>query len=154
VRFRTPRVLLAVVAVAVLWGCTGNSTATLPDADFFVTQGSVFLLRFGESVGVQTPSTIVIVQLSDVLGDSRCPDNVTCVEAGHVTLRLAVQTALSVQDVEVQVPPEADVQVIVEEVTVDILGVSPAAQEGVTINILDYEFAMRVAETGDIGIPQ
>ena len=52
-----------------------------------------------------------------------------------------------------QVPPEADVQVIVEEVTVDILAVSPAAQEGVTIDILDYEFAMRVTETGTIGIP-
>ena len=154
VRFRTPRVLLVVVAVAVLWGCTGNSGATLPDADFFVTQGSPFLLRFGESVGIQTPSTIVIVQLSDVLGDSRCPDTVTCVEAGHISLRLAVQTALAVQDVDVQVPPEADVQVLVEEVTVDILAVSPAAQEGVTIDILDYEFAMRVTETGDIGIPQ
>ena len=153
-RFRTPMVLLAVVAVAVLWGCTGSSAPTVPDADFFVTQGSAFLLRFGESVGVQTPSTVVIVQLSDVLGDSRCPDTVTCVEAGHVTLLLAVQTALSVQDVEVLVPPEADVQVIVEEVTVDILRVSPAAQEGVTIDILDYKFVMRVAETGGIGIPQ
>jgi len=147
-------VLLAVVVVAVLWGCTGNSNPALPDADFFVTQGSAFLLRFGQSVGVQTPSTIVIVQLSDVLGDSRCPVNVTCVEAGHVTLQLAVQTALAVQDVEVQVPPEADVQVIVEEVTVDILGVNPAAQEGVTIDILDYEFAMRVVETGNIEVPQ
>jgi len=146
-------VLLAVVAVAVVGGCTGNSTPTLPDADFFVAQGMPFLLRFGESVGIQTPSTIVIVQLSDVLGDSRCPENVTCVEAGHVSLRLAVQTALSVQDVDVQVPPEANVQVIVEEVTVDILRVLPAAQEGVRIDILDYEFGMRVVETGNTGLP-
>ncbi len=154
VRFRTPMVLLAIVAVTILWGCTGRSSPSLPDADFFVTQGSPFLLRLGQSVGVQTPSTIVIVQMSDVLGDTRCPENITCVEAGHVTLRLAVQTALAVQDVDVEVPPEGNVQVIVEEVTVDILGVRPAAQEGVTIAILDYEFAMSVAETGNIGIPQ
>ncbi len=152
-RFRTPKVLLAFVAVAVLQGCSQN-TPGLPDADFFVTQGAPFRLRFGESVGIQTPSTIVIVQMSDVLEDSRCPENVTCVEAGHVTIRLAVQTTLSVQDVDVQVPPEGDVQVVVEEVTVDIIGVLPAAREGVTIEILEYETAMRVVETGGIGIPQ
>ena len=154
VRFRTPMVLLAIVAVTILWGCTGRTAATLPDADFFVEEGSSFVLRLGDSVGVQTTSTTVIVQMSDVLGDTRCPENVTCVEAGHITLRLAVQTALAVQDVEVEVPPEGTVQVIVEEVTIDILGVRPAAQEGVTIEILDYLFLMSVAETGNIGIPQ
>ena len=154
VRFRTPMVLLAIVAVTILWGCTGRTTPTFPDADFFAGEGSPFVLRLGDTVAVQTPSTTVIVQMSDVLGDTRCPENVTCVEAGHVTLRLAVQTALAVQDVEVEVPPEGTVQVIVEEVTVDILEVRPAAQEGVTIEILDYQFLMSVAETGDIGIPQ
>lgn len=146
-RLRTPKVLLVFVAVAILWGCTGNSGPTLPDADFFVTQGAPFLLRLGQSVGIQTPSTIVIVQVSDVLGDTRCPENVTCVEAGHVTLQIAVQTELAVQDVIVEVPPEGNVQVVVEEVTLDILGVRPAAQDGVTINILDYETALSVFET-------
>ena len=147
VRLRTPKVLLVFVAVAILWGCTGNSGPTLPDADFFVAQGAPFLLRLGQSVGIQTPSTIVIVQVSDVLGDTRCPENVTCVEAGHVTLQIAVQTELAVQDVIVEVPPEGNVQVVVEEVTLDILGVRPAAQDGVTINILDYETALSVFET-------
>ena len=146
-RLRTPKVLLVFVAVAILWGCTGNSGPTLPDADFFVTQGAPFLLRLGQSVGIQTPSTIVIVQVSDVLGDTRCPENITCVEAGHVTLQIAVQTELAVQDVIVEVPPEGNVQVVVEEVTLDILGVRPAAQDGVTINILDYETALSVFET-------
>jgi hypothetical protein len=105
------------------------------------------LLRIGESVGVQTASTIVIVAVSDVLGDTRCPENVTCVEAGSVTLEIAVQTALAVQDVIVEVPPEGNVQVIVEEVTIDILGVRPAAQEDVSIGLLEYETAMSVFET-------
>jgi len=147
VRLRTPKVLLVFFAVAILWGCTGNSNPTLPDADFFVPQGTPFLLRLGESVGVQTPSTIVIVQVSELFGDTRCPENVTCVDAGSVTLELAVQTELAVQDVTVEVPPEGNVQVVVEEVTIDILGVRPAAQEGVIIDLLDYETAMSVVET-------
>jgi hypothetical protein len=110
-------------------------------------QGTPFLLRIGESVGVQTASTIVIVAVSDVLGDTRCPENVTCVEAGHVTLQIAVQTELAVQDVTVEVPPAGNVQVVVEEVTLDILGVRPDAQEGVTIGLLDYETVMSVVET-------
>jgi hypothetical protein len=140
--------------VAVLWGCSQSDTPRLPEADFFVAQGSPFLLRLGESVGVQTPSSFVIVQVSDILGDSRCPATVTCVDAGFVRIRLAVQTALAVQEVDIDVPPGGDVQVDVEEVTVDIIAVRPEAMEGVTIDIVDYEVGMRVVQTGDIGIPQ
>ena len=153
-RVRTPLVLLAGVAVAILWGCTSSSNQTLPDADFFVTQGTPFRIRIGESAGIQTFSTIVIVQMSDVLDDSRCPENVTCIEAGHATVRLAVQTALAVQDVDIEVPPDGNTEVVVEEVTVTVLGLLPDAQEGVTIDLLDYEIDLSVAETGDIGVPQ
>lgn len=154
VRFRTPKVLLAFVAVAILVGCTSSNNATLPDADFFVAQGSPFLIRFGESVGVQTPSSFVIIQMSDILGDSRCPATVECVDAGSVIIRLAVQTALSVQEVDVEVPPSGETTVVVEEVTIQIIGVAPAAQEGVAIDLLEYETAMQVVQTGDLGVPQ
>ena len=148
---RTSKVLLAFLAVAILWGCSQSDTPTLPDADFVVAQGTTVLLRFGESVGIQTPSAIVIVQMSDVLQDSRCPATTTCVEAGHVTVRLGIQTAFSVQEVEVQVPPEGDVQVVVEEITLDINGVLPDAQEGVTIDLLDYEIVFSALQTTEIG---
>ena len=153
-RVRTSLVLPAVVAVAILWGCAGSSSATLPDADFFVTQGAPFQIRIGETVGVETPSAIVLVQLSDVLDDSRCPVNVTCVAAGHATVRLAVQTALAVQDVEIEVPPDGETEVVVEEVTVTVLGLNPEAQEGVTINLLDYQIVLRVVQTGELGLSQ
>jgi len=151
VRFRSPMVLLASVAVAILVGCSQSNVAQLPEADFFVTQGDPFLIRLGETVGVQTPATIVIVQMSDVLGDSRCPETVQCVVAGALRIRLAVQTALKVQDVDIEVPPDGDVQVVVEEVTVDIINVLPPAMEGITIDILDYEVGMRITQTSDIG---
>lgn len=149
-RVRTPLVLLAAVAVAILWGCTG-STATLPDADFFVTQGAPFQTRVGETVGVETPDSIILVSMSDVLDDSRCPVNVACVDAGHATVRLAIQTALAVQDVDIEVPPTGEVQVVVEEVTVTVLGLLPEAQEGVTIGLLEYLVGLRVVQTGEIG---
>jgi hypothetical protein len=147
-------VLLAAVAVAVVWGCTGSSNPAFPDADFFVSQGSPFLLRIGETVGIQTFDTIVIVQMSDVLNDSRCPEDVTCVSAGFATVRLAVQTALEVQDVNIDVPPDGAAEVVVEEVTVTVLGLNPPAQDGVTVDLLDYEMALRVVQTGDLGVPQ
>ena len=143
-------VLLASVAVAILVGCSQSDTARLPEADFFVPQGAPFLIRLGETVGVSTPSTIALVSLSDVLNDSRCPETVECVDAGAVTIRLAIQTALSVQDVDIDVPPGGDVDVVVEEVTVTIITVNPAAMEGVTIDLLDYEVGMSLTETGDV----
>jgi hypothetical protein len=154
VRVRTPMVLLAIPAVAILWGCTGSSTSALPDADFFVNQGAPFLIRMGEAAGVQTVSTVVIVQMSDVLDDNRCPSDVTCVDAGHATVKLAVQTALEVQDVLIEVPPDGNAEVIVEEVTVTVLGLNPATEEGTPIDLINYEIALRVVETGDIGVPQ
>lgn len=150
---RASRVLLASVAVVILWGCTSDNRGTLPDADFFVRQGQAFLIRVGDTAGVQTTTTIVIVQLSDVLNDSRCPVDVTCVTAGHATVRLSVQTALAVQDVNVEVPPDAGVDVVVEEVTIEVLELRPPARDGVTIDLLDYQIVLRVIETGSIGIP-
>lgn len=151
---RIPRFPLALFAVAILWGCTGSSGPTLPEADFFVNQGTPFLIRVGETVGIQTPSTIVVVQVSDVLNDSRCPEEVECVTAGFATVRLAVQTALSVQEVDIEIPPGADVRVDVEEVTVTVIVLRPPAREGVAIDLLDYELGLIVRETGDLGIPE
>lgn len=151
-RAQTPLVLVAAVAVAILWGCTGSSTSALPDADFFVPQGVPFQIRVGETVGVETPSTIVLVQMSDVLNDSRCPIDVTCIDAGFATVRLTVQTALAVQDVDIEVPPQGGTEAVVEEVTVTVLGLLPEAQEGVTIDLLDYVMALRVVQTGEVGL--
>jgi len=153
-RIRAPWVPLALIAVATLPGCTGSSGPTLPDADFFVREGAPFLIRFGQTAGIQTPSTIVLVQLSDVLNDSRCPGDVECPTAGFATVRLAVQTALDVQDVDIEVPAGADVQTDIEEITITVITLRPPAQEGVAIDLLDYEIGLAVVETGDLGIPQ
>ena len=140
----------AAIAIAVLWGCTSNNAATLPDADFFVTEGRGFLLRIGDTAGVQTPSAIVVVTFNDVLSDSRCPEGVTCVSAGEAVVEVTVQSALNVQDIEFAVPPEGGANVVVEELTLEIVDLTPAAVEGVRIDLLDYELALVVRETGSI----
>jgi len=73
-------------------------------------------------------------------------------DAGFATIVLSVQSALAVNEVQIQVPPSGEAQVVVEELTIDVLDLRPAAQEGVEINLLDYTVALRVRQTGELGI--
>ena len=148
---RTTLVLLATTAVALVWGCT-SSNQTLPDADFFVSDGQPFLIRVGETAGVQTAATINIVRFAGVPFDTRCPETSTCETPGFATVVLSVQSALAVSEVEINVPPEGDVTVQVEELSITVIELRPAAEEGVEINQLDYVVALRVSQTEDLGI--
>ena len=149
---RTPLVLLASIAVAILWGCNSSNQGTLPDADFFVSDGQGFSVRVGETAGVQTLSAVNVIRFSGVLDDNRCPENVLCVDAGFATIVLSVQSALAVTEVQIQVPPSGEAQMVVEELTIDVIELRPAAQEGVEINLLDYAVALRVRQTSDLGV--
>ena len=149
---RTPLVLLTSIAVAILWGCNSDSSATLPDSDFFVNDGQAFSMRVGETAAIQSPSAVNVVRFSGVLDDNRCPENVQCMDAGFATIVLSVQSALAVNEVQIQVPPSGEAQVVVEELTIDVLELRPAAQEGVEINLLDYTVALRVRQTGELGV--
>jgi hypothetical protein len=149
------RTLLALLTVLVLCACTSNSGPTLPDADFYVNAGQAFPLQVGQTVGaVLSTNAFVLVRFSGVSQDSRCPADVTCVQAGSATVQLSVQTTLDVQEIEIEVPPTGEAQQEVAEVTVVVLGLQPAAQSGVTINPLDYVVGLRVDETGSIPLPQ
>ncbi len=151
---RSTRVLLLSAAIAVLVGCSSNSGTTLPTADFFVGEGQGFLIKVGQTGGVQTLSgTIFLVNFNNVLGDSRCPEGVTCVQEGAATIALSVQTSLALNDVEVDIPPSGTGEVVVEELTIEFIRLTPAAEDGVQIDLLDYELGLRAMQTGDIGVP-
>lgn len=107
----------------------------------------------GETGGVVTSQTIALVRFNGVTQDSRCPADVECITAGFATVVMSVQSALSVQDVSMDVPPEGTVNLEVDELTVTALGVRPNALEGVTIDPLDYVVGLTVTESGTIGIP-
>lgn len=147
---RTAAPLLLVV---VLTACTTQSGPQLPEADIFVNAGQQFALRVGETAGVGTSLAVVLVRFNGVIQDSRCPVGVECITAGSATTLLSVQTALNVQDVTLEVPPDGSVEVVVDEVTVVAIGVRPNTEEGVTIDPLDYIVGLRVNESGAIPLP-
>lgn len=132
------------ISLFLLTACSSSTNTQLPDADFFVGEGQPFELRVGDTAGVSAPSAFVLVRFDGVFSDSRCPVSTTCVDAGFATLSLTVQTALDVQNVTVDFPPEGEVEVTVEEATLTLFRLTPAAQDGVEIPLLDYAVAMTV----------
>jgi hypothetical protein len=144
---------MALAIAATLAACTSNSGSQLPEADIYVSPGQLFALRVGETAGVVASAAIDLVRFNGVANDSRCPQGVTCITEGYATVVLSVQSALTVSDVQMQVPPGGSAETTVEELTVEILELRPVAREGVTIDPLAYIAAMRVRETGSITAP-
>ena len=147
------RTLAALLLVLVLAACTSQSGPQLPEAEFFVNTGQQFGLRVGETAGVVTSQAIALVRFNGVIQDSRCPVDVQCITAGSATVLLSVQTALNVHDVSMEVPPEGTVELVVDELTVTALDLRPNAQQGVTIDPLDYVVGLTVTESSTLPIP-
>jgi hypothetical protein len=137
----------------VLAACTSQSGGTLPEADVYVLVGQQFPLGVGQTAAVFASQAIDLVRFNGVLQDSRCPVDVTCVTAGSAAVLLTVQTALNVHDVSLEVPPEGTAEVIVDELTVTVVRLLPSAQQGVTIDPLDYVVWLVATESGSIPIP-
>jgi hypothetical protein len=139
--------------VLILIACTSNNSGGLPEADVYVSPGQIFALRVGETAAVVGSAAFDLVRFSGVTNDSRCPQGVTCVTDGFATVVLSVQSALAVNDVQMEVPPGGSAQVTVEELTIDLVELRPAAQDGTTIDPLSYLAVMRVRESGTIPTP-
>lgn len=124
-------------------------------ADFFVGAGRAFPLRVGQTAGVQNVTgEIYLINFANVTADSRCPVDVTCVEAGSATVVLSIQTSLALNEIEAAVAPSGTSELVVEEITVELIQLTPEARDGVVIGLLDYELGLRVNVTGGIEIPQ
>lgn len=143
------RTAVALASVLILTSCTGSNQSALPEADFYVSTGQAFISRVGDVAGIVTQFSVVLVSFNGVAQDSRCPVDVTCVQAGAATISLNVQTTLDLQQVQVDVPPSGGAQVeVASEVLIEIAEVRPAAQEGVSIDQIDYQVVMRVTTIG------
>jgi hypothetical protein len=144
---------IASALVLILTACTSDNSGGLPEADIYVSPGQLFGLRVGETAAVVGSAAFDLVRFNGVANDSRCPQGVTCVTEGFATVVLSVQSLLAVNDVQVQVPPGGSAQVSVEELTIEVVELRPAAQDGSTIDPLNYLAAMRVRESGSIPTP-
>jgi hypothetical protein len=145
---------LPLLYLCVLVACTSQSGGSqLPEADYYVNPGQQFALRVGETAAVVASQTFDLVRFNGVAQDNRCPVDVQCPIAGAATVLLTVQTSLAIHDVTLDVPPDGEAEIVVEELTVRSFGVRPNAAEGVTIPALDYVVGLTVRESSTTPLP-
>ncbi len=144
---------ILVTYVALLVACTPSNNVSAPDADYFVNEGDLFGLRVGDTVGVVTETAVPLLRFNLVTSDSRCPADVECVAAGFATVVVTVQTALDVHERELQMPPEGEVTIEVEEMTFTFTELRPPAADGIVIEQLQYDLSGSGEQTRDLGVP-
>ncbi|HEX9886089.1 MAG TPA: hypothetical protein VGA70_06355 [Longimicrobiales bacterium] len=79
--------ILMIVAAAAM-GCGGGAGPTETETSAALTAESGIELRFGETLAVE--GTVLRISFTDVLGDSRCPSDVTCVWAGNASVQVGI----------------------------------------------------------------
>ncbi len=67
--------------------------------------GRDFRLDEGQTAEVQ--GTALVVTFTRLVGDSRCPTNVTCIQAGEATVAIKVQSLSGPQSFELTTPDNA-----------------------------------------------
>jgi len=91
---------LGLTASLLLLAACGKSAAGAPEARL----GEPFPLRVGESASVE--GVDLAIELVEVASDSRCPKDVTCIQAGEAVVRLALRSAGGESaELELAVPP-------------------------------------------------
>lgn len=157
--FKSTGILISYVALLV--ACTSSNQSSIPEADFYVQEDAPFGLRVGDTVGIVTQNAINLVRFDLVRSDSRCPVDVECPQAGSAILAITVQTALNVREVEFEMPPQGEVQVVVgpgegeidNELTLTFTELGPPAMEGVEIDQLQYDLRGSGKQTAGLPIP-
>jgi aconitase B len=151
VPFKSTRIL--VIYVALLVGCTSSNQSSIPEADFYIQENSPFGLRVGDTVGIVARSAIDLVRFNLVQEDSRCPVDVECPQAGAAVILLTVQTALNVQELQLDMPPDGEVTLEVQELTLVFTRLTPPAMDGVEIEQLQYQLIGRGFQSRDLNLP-
>jgi hypothetical protein len=96
--------------------------------------------RIEIAIGESGPAIGVRITVHEVLEDSRCPIDVTCIWAGTVRVRATLESGLGTaeQVFELDTPITTEV----EEVT--LIQVGPFPEEGVSIEDSDYTFIFEI----------
>jgi hypothetical protein len=132
------------VALGLLAGCSSGYPVD-PGSDRSAEPGESFTLKVGETVAI--PDADLTVRLVAIMGDSRCPVDVTCVWAGDAVV--AIEAVLSgaeyafglhVNPGTVTGPAHADVGAY----RIQLEGLAPDAYAGVPIPQADYTVTLRI----------
>jgi hypothetical protein len=118
--------------------------ATLPMEPRTVRLGESFSLRIGEAARIEDVDVTVTFQ--EVSGDSRCPKDVTCIQAGEAVVVLGMaSTAGPSARLELAVPPGgASPAATFESLQVVVLELEPQPESTKSIDASTYQATLRV----------
>lgn len=122
-------VLLAVLALA------GSCELKLSP-----TRSSNFLLAPGQTVRAQD----LRVEFLEVLDDSRCPANTTCVSAGDAIVLFELRTDTGSAEVELHVVDPANRAAVFDGYVVELTSLGPYPVSGETIAHSQYRAAIAI----------
>ncbi|MFF2550345.1 hypothetical protein ACFVUS_05060 [Nocardia sp. NPDC058058] len=80
---------LAATALFAVAGCGADDPSTAPPTTVTATSGTPFTLAIGDTAQLDTGR--LAVTLTNVSGDSRCPEDVTCAWAGDITVTVTAR---------------------------------------------------------------
>ena len=130
-------VCVAVLAIITFFGLRQFVYAPVSAPNEFSPNHVSFSLGETRKVGAFSITPI------EVLEDSRCPINVTCIWAGHVRVRAKIASALG----ESEGIFITTIPITVEGQDITLTEVSPAARAGQTISPQDYRFTVTIEKT-------
>lgn len=108
--------------------------------------GSRFALAHGETVAIE--GSAATLTFEEVVQDSRCPTDVTCIRAGDVMLRLTTTGAGGPGEIELTIGDRGDPAASFDGLTVTLLEVAPIPRSTGTIDPASYNATFTVEVNG------
>jgi len=133
-----PASLLAIVFAVV--SCTQDASPTAPSQQSPPPAAArTVVLAVGQSAAL-TPS--MVLRVDQVVGDSRCPSDVTCVWAGEVTIALSLESGSGSQAFRLS---DSAKSVTVQGLRFTLLSVEPYPRSDTSIPVAAYRISIEVA---------
>jgi len=102
-----------------------------------------FTLRVGETARVENAG--IEIQFEQVVSDSRCPRDVTCIRAGEAVVRLSVEAGGTQEPLQLKVPPAGSGRARYRHLVITIEALDPQTESGKRIDPSAYEATVRVS---------
>lgn len=129
-----PKLLWVMLALLAGAGCSG--VPTISELPATVT------IKFGNEIRLADPD--VIVKFVEVVQDSRCPVDVTCIQAGSATLRFSMiepDGDLFTVMLETGKPPETS-----DGLTFRLTSVDPQPRQGQSLDPANYNATIEISK--------
>ncbi|MDP2729424.1 MAG: hypothetical protein Q8O55_02945 [Dehalococcoidales bacterium] len=129
--------IASLILIIFLSGCSGGAAVS-------ANLGEVFTIGVGQSALIKGED--MTVKFEEVIGDSRCPENVTCVWEGEASIRVAI-THKGINNTLVLNQPGHTEQA--EETFIDYIftySLNPYPREGEQISPDEYRLTLTITK--------